>query len=174
MGFEVMLTPMKTLIAAGLLVGMNAYGQTADKKTSAALQDARNWAQQVMAVNEERELAVKKGVAEVVNKAVKTASVRIFGNEITVSVQYPSKWLQRHMDAYATEIACYALLTDGVEAEKAHGQPMYQYVHVIISDSERTAGESIVKLSDYPTVDALMLAFKAALKQDKIDSHEPR
>jgi hypothetical protein len=137
--------------------------------TPDAWQDASNKAQQFMAVQQERELAVKKAVTEILKaKTRKTVTVRIFGNEIRISALDQYTWRQLHLDAYAKELACYALMADADEAEKAHSQPLYQYFHVTLDDSERTAGEAIAKRADYSAISASRLRSSLETKQDRL------
>ena len=85
-----------------------------------------------------------------------------------------NRWIQLHLDAFAKQIAIYALMLDGAAAEKSESRlPLYQYFHVILDDSEGTAGEAIAKRSDYPTTAAFVTALDQAAAQDKKDSQTP-
>ena len=151
------------IVTAVLGLGAAVYGQDKD---IAAWQTAMNKAQAVTALQQERELAVKQGVADYLDldkKLVGVLNVNIFGNEIRISAKYGNKWTQPHLNAFAKEIAYFALMLDSVGAEKSESKlSLYQYFHVVLDDSERIAGEAIVNRADYPTIDALSTALSEA------------
>src|SRR5260221_12662818 len=125
---------IKTMIVTAVAAfALATAAQAQERKPYASLREA---IQEQGALREEHELMIKRAVCEWLRKdEEKNSTVTIFGNDITIRANYGLRWSWKNMDAVAKGIACWALMIDAAESERAPKDEDDRYVHLISEDS---------------------------------------